>query len=321
MPMTPTERTGNVYGEELTRDRLSPRWIGTGSRNGQEDIVDNPDLALSLTDAGGTINASRTFDGALETVARLAPTVVPDIDHVGVMLTGRRGRITAEVATDVLARDLDRLQIEQRHGPGLCAMEQHRVVVVERLQHEQRWPEFTVVAAERGVRSQLALQLDVDVKTHGAMNLYCTSRESFPRETIWAAWLYGIHAGWALRHVRLRQHLEAVLDSRHLIGLACGLVMQRYGVDHGQAFSFIVRVSQARNVKMRELARDLVDRAEKDYVAAARQPDTDTGLHVPRQEQPLLLSVGDLSRVVMNGTSGHMSGAQSRDTSTERSWT
>jgi hypothetical protein len=253
--------------------------------------VNNPDLALSLTDAGGAINASPTFDGAVESVARLAPTVVPDIEHVGVIMTGRRGRIRAEVATDVLARDLDRLQIEQRHGPGVCAMEQTGVVVVERLQHEQRWPAFTVIAAQRGVRSQLALRLDVDVKTHGAINLYCTSRESFPQETVRAAWLYGIHAGWALRNARLRQHLEAALDSRHLIGLACGLVMQRYRVDHGQAFSFLVRVSQTRNVKTRELARDLVGRAEKDYVAA-RQPDTDTGLHVP----------------------------PGRDTSTERGW-
>lgn len=240
--------------------------------NGQEVIVDAPDLALSLTDAGGAINASPTFERALETAARLAPTVVPDINHVGVMLAGRRGRIRGEVATDALARDLDQLQIEQRHGPALWAMEQTRVVVVERLPHEQRWPEFTVVAAQRGVRSQLALRLDVDARTHGALNLYCTSRESFPQETVRAAWLYGIHAGWALRHARLRKHLDAVLDSREVIGPACGLVMQRFRVDHGQALSFIARVSQDRNVKMRELARDLVEHAEREYLTSERVP-------------------------------------------------
>ncbi|MCW2762886.1 MAG: hypothetical protein JWR85_3087 [Marmoricola sp.] len=69
-----------------------------------------------------------------------------------------------------------------------------------------------------------------------------------------------------------------------------------------------------------DLARDLVGRAEKDYVTA-RLPDIDTGLHVPsRQEQPLLLSVGDLGRVVTHGTSGHIAVAQSRDVSTERGW-
>jgi hypothetical protein len=276
MPMTPTAPAESVDGEQAA---IAARGgLGTSSRNGREGIVDNPDLALSLTDAGGAITANPTFEGALETVACLAPTVVPHIDHVGVMLTGRRGRIRGVVATDALARDLDQLQIEQRHGPGLWAMEQTRVVIVERVQHEQRWPEFTVIAAERGVRSQLALRLDVDAKTHGALNLYCTSRESVAQETVRAAWLYGIHAGWALRHARLRQHLDAVLDSRELIGQACGLVMQRFRVDHGQALSFIVRVSQSRNVKMRELARDLVEHAEKEYLAALQ--DTDTGLHV-----------------------------------------
>jgi hypothetical protein len=78
-------------------------------------------------------------------------------------------------------------------------------------------------------------------------------------------------------------HLEAVLDSRHVIGLACGLVMERYRVDQGQAFAFIVQASQVRNVKLRELARDLVGHAEKDYVAAgmphltAKLGDTSTG--------------------------------------------
>jgi hypothetical protein len=90
------------------------------TRNG-ESIVDNTDLALSLTDAAGAINASPTFEGALKTVARLASTVVPDIDHVGVMLTGRRGRIRGEVATGALARDLDRLQIASRAMGRACA--------------------------------------------------------------------------------------------------------------------------------------------------------------------------------------------------------
>jgi hypothetical protein len=59
--------------------------------------------------------------------------------------------------------------------------------------------------------------------------------------------------------------------------------MERYRVDQGQAFAFIVQASQVRNVKLRELARDLVGHAEKDYVAAgmphltADLGDTSTG--------------------------------------------
>jgi hypothetical protein len=115
----------------------------------------------------------------------------------------------------------------------------------------------------------------VDAKSHGALTLYCTSRESVPQETVWAAWLYGIHAGWALRHARVRQNLAEVLDSRDLIDPACGLLMQRFRVDRGRALSLMARVSQTRNVKMRELARDLVERAEEEYLAAP--PDTNTG--------------------------------------------
>lgn len=224
------------------------------------------DLARALTDVGETINACPTFDEAVQAVARLARSVVPDIDHAGVMLAGRRGRIRVEVATDALAGDLDQLQIAHRRGPGPCAMEHGRIMIVDRIQNERRWPEYTRAAAAHGVRSQLALRLDVDERTHGAINLYCTSRESLPQQSLRAAWLYATHAGWALGHVRLRQNLEAVLDSRHVIGTACGLVMQRYRLDHDNALAYLTRVSQARNVKLRELALDLVDRVEKQQV-------------------------------------------------------
>jgi ANTAR domain-containing protein len=283
--MTLSGRADSV--DRQARWEIEPR----GEHRPEGVIVDHSDLAQSLTDAGGAINASSSFDGALEAVARLAATVVPDIDHVGVMLSGRRGRVRGEVATDALARELDSLQIAGRHGPGLCALDEARVVVVQRLEHEHRWPGFTVAAAQLGVRSQVAVRLDVDAKTHGAINLYCTSRESLPQETVRAAWLYGTHAGWALRHARLRQHLEAVLDSHHLVGLACGVVMQRYRMDQEQAFSFVVRLSQTKNVKLRELARDLVDRAERDYEAPTSDAEA-VGGGTPHPALARLLAAG-----------------------------
>jgi AmiR/NasT family two-component response regulator len=53
-------------------------------------------------------------------------------------------------------------------------------------------------------------------------------------------------------------NLQAALETRHTIGLAQGLLMGRYGLTEDQAFAYLARISQDRNVKLRELARRLV---------------------------------------------------------------
>jgi ANTAR domain-containing protein len=60
-----------------------------------------------------------------------------------------------------------------------------------------------------------------------------------------------------LRH-QIR-NLEAAMESQRLIGVAIGLVAQRAGCSVDDAWQQLVRVSQDRNVKVREIARILVD--------------------------------------------------------------
>ncbi len=55
----------------------------------------------------------------------------------------------------------------------------------------------------------------------------------------------------------LSGHLEEALKSRDVIGQAKGIIMERERVTADQAFDMLRKVSQARNVKLREVA-DLV---------------------------------------------------------------
>ena len=63
--------------------------------------------------------------------------------------------------------------------------------------------------------------------------------------------------GEALRH-QVR-NLELAMESQRLIGIAIGLVAQRAGCSSDLAWQQLVRVSQDTNVKVREIARILVD--------------------------------------------------------------
>lgn len=54
------------------------------------------------------------------------------------------------------------------------------------------------------------------------------------------------------------EQFEAALDSRTIIAQACGLVMERYDVDTVRAFALLTRLSSTQNVKLRDVAAELV---------------------------------------------------------------
>ena len=54
-------------------------------------------------------------------------------------------------------------------------------------------------------------------------------------------------------------HLEAALESRTIIGQALGVCIERYGITEQQAFQFLTRISQDQNIKLRDVARHLVE--------------------------------------------------------------
>jgi len=56
-----------------------------------------------------------------------------------------------------------------------------------------------------------------------------------------------------------RDELRRAIDGRHMIGMAQGILMERFKLDADQSFSVLRRYSQDRNVKLREVANQLVE--------------------------------------------------------------
>jgi AmiR/NasT family two-component response regulator len=63
-------------------------------------------------------------------------------------------------------------------------------------------------------------------------------------------------------------NLKKALESRHLIGVAQGMLMHRYRISEKQAFEYLSRRSQAANVKVRDLAHCVV----AELAAECRRP-------------------------------------------------
>jgi GAF domain-containing protein len=131
-----------------------------------------------------------------------------------------------------------------------------------RIHHDQRWPRYVPAAVELGLRSQLAVRLYLDDQgTLGGLNLYSTTSDDVDPEAEGTAELFAAHAAIALGNARERENLNQALHSRKVIGQAVGILMERYEMNEDRAFAFLVRASSHANIKLREVAQELVNRA------------------------------------------------------------
>lgn len=191
-------------------------------------------------------------------VARSAAAALPGIDHVSISRACADGRLETVTATDETASGFDDLQSKLGEGPCLYAAQADAVVRIHAERDEARWPSYLPEARRHGLRSQLGMRLHRDHSEHAALNCYSTSTDELDPYLEEHAEVFATWAAMALGRVESEEHLRTALASRRQIGIAIGVLMERYGLDDDQAFEFLRRTSQEENRKLRDLAADLV---------------------------------------------------------------
>lgn len=229
--------------------------------------VQNTDLTVAeeLARASESMNASRTFSEALDAIVGATRTSLPEFPHVSISMRRRDGTFETAAGTDQLAWELDAVQYELGDGPCVQAVEHEPVVVVENLRHEQRWPRYVATAAAKGVRSQVAVRLFSDKRHVAGLNLYSTEHDGVDQLSADTARLFATHAAIILGHAQQEDQLNQALVSRKAIGQAIGILMERYRIDADRAFQFLVRASSSSNVKLRDVAEEIVTTSVESY--------------------------------------------------------
>jgi GAF domain-containing protein len=219
------------------------------------------DASAALASAARSINQSRTLEDTLSTITEVARSSVPGFDEVGISTIDRKGKVTTRAATGELVWQLDQLQYGLQEGPCVETLHSAFVVVAPDIRHDQRWPRYVPQAVDLGLKSQLAVKLFLDDEgTLGGLNLYSTSREDIDPDAQGIADLFAAHAAIALGKAREVDNLNEALHSRKIIGQAIGILMERYQMTEDRAFDFLVRASSTSNVKLRDVAQELVDK-------------------------------------------------------------
>lgn len=224
-------------------------------------MATRPDLADLLARAAREISTHGDLDSTLEAVVGCLTACLPAPHHVGVTERLRDGALETGPASHELVRELDRLQLSTGQGPTLDSFEVASVVAVEALPHDQRWHDYVPLAAALGVRSQLVVRLSVDDRTWGALTVCSTTSDQLDPLVVRTTTLFAQYAAVAVERARREDNLKTALRTRKLIGQAIGIVMERFELNEEMAFRYLVRLSSNSNVKLRDVARDLVAQA------------------------------------------------------------
>ena len=216
--------------------------------------------------------AEEPLDDIAARVAETAVAAIPNADAVSITVLSWPDARTA-ASTHERALELDLQQYASGRGPCLeAAWRRTPVRAVIGAEH-QRWPEFVEAAQRVGIRASLSVPLLIaglnkeEQELVGSLNIYSHTASAFDPFDAELMRLYTIAAGQAISNASRWQHsretvtqLEKALLSRSDIDMAKGALIALHGCEPGEAFAKLVDESQRRNIKVRDVAVEMLDR-------------------------------------------------------------
>jgi GAF domain-containing protein len=149
-------------------------------------------------------------------------------------------------------------------GPAPLALSASRSQVADNT--SDPWhPPFFAVPASRGFASILSVPLTIGAEGAAAVNFYARPVAFFTSDRQRVASVFAEQVGTSIEmRLRLAQHEElsanmrSAMESRTSIDMATGIIIAQNRCTQEEASAILKRASNARNVKLRELAQQIV---------------------------------------------------------------
>jgi GAF domain-containing protein len=234
-------------------------------------------MASAFADVAEGLFDATSLQDTLDRIVEFAVITIEACEFAGIFLI-EGDVITTPASTAPIVNEIDELQHVSGEGPCLDAIAQGLTFYADELENDDRWPSFGPLAYERGMRSLLALPLTTH-GTFGALNLYSSYPQAFGVVDRARGLLLASMAGYAFASARTRaeavrhtENLEAALVTRELVGQAQGILIERERITPEQAFHILRQASQHLNLKLREVAKDLVDTGVRPETGSPDRP-------------------------------------------------
>jgi GAF domain-containing protein len=265
----------------VRRRRHSQRWADGGSDLDADSfrrvfrpaetpggvVVDARAEALS---ALARFQVTETTVGeALQRIAGITVEAISAADFAGMSMLGDDGQPTTAVFTDPDSPEIDEAQYREGKDPCLDAWRHNSVFRVPHVEGcADKYPGFAKACLAHGVHSTLSVPMVSGDVAVGALNLYARVPDGFDEgdealaielAAAGSAVLANVSAYWTA--FELGQQLDAAMTSRAVIEQAKGILMAGApGMSADEAFDMLRRASQRENLKLREIARRIVER-------------------------------------------------------------
>ncbi len=235
------EQAPRPAGPELTHERL---------------------IALSARLAAATSVAEVASIAAYAAVELLGGHPDPGQDGpyaACVSLTRTRAEAATVAGTRPWELEYERRQLDMQQGPVVAVLQGAPVINLGQLGVQHRWPRFAALAAEAGLRSALSVRIELPAHRPAALTVYTHRHDGFDVAAVRVVQVVAAQTSAALTHVLNEENLRVALETRQRIGEAVGIVVERHRLRPQDAFDELVKASQRRNVKLREIAELVVE--------------------------------------------------------------
>jgi GAF domain-containing protein len=208
-------------------------------------------LAMDLHGTGGV---EETVDAVVQFALQAL-----GCSHAGVALAVRGRRAEAPAVTDPVVAEIYKSQLAGGDGPLIACMREQAPVLVRDTCTDERWPEWVAVVRRLGVRSVLDVPLATGDGTVGVLGLYSLRPDAFAADDQAVAHILARHAAVAVATARQEESMLQAIDARKLVGIAMGILMERFDLPEDKAFAVLRRYSQDTNTKLRDVAQHLIE--------------------------------------------------------------
>jgi len=182
----------------------------------------------------------------------------------GVTLQRRKKSMTV-AGSSSRAVILDRIEQSLGDGPCIEALRTKSVILLADVDTDPRWPAYQQQLAAQGIRSTLGVPLVIGPDAAAALNYFAPGTGTFTGDIISEASGFADLAGRSLRlAVRIgtaqsrAEDLQAAMEHRTSIDLACGVIMAQNRCSQKEAMGILTKVSSNRNQKLRDVAAEIL---------------------------------------------------------------
>ena len=240
-------------------------------------MADEPNAGAGATPPGGAAADPTTVFAALaeiiyqgSEVAEMyaaicvaATLTVPGCDHAS-LLVRQNDRYVTVGASDQLAQRIDDLERRSGDGPCIDAIEEETPQIEPDLTTPSQWPKLAAgLLAETPVRGAMGFRILVDKRKGAALNLFSDTPNLFDAESAGRAAVLVAFASVAINAIAKGEDAASLrrgLLSNREIGKAVGMLMLLNDFTEQEAFDLLRRHSQSLNIKLAEVARQIIDR-------------------------------------------------------------